>query len=137
MEMADRPVVLFDGVCNLCDAAVLFVIDRDRAGAFRFAALQSEAGVRLLRERGRAAVVGEPESLLLVEGTEVYASSDALLRIARRLDGPWPLLGSLVLVPRFLREAAYRFVAHRRYRWFGRTTVCRTPAPGLGERFLR
>ena len=131
------PVVLFDGVCNLCDAAVRFVIERDRSGRFRFAALQSEAGVRLLRERGLSAGEGEPESLLLVEGSDVFSRSEAVLRIARRLDGAWPLLAVLFLVPRFIRDDAYRLVARRRYRWFGRTAACRVPDPGLRARFLQ
>ena len=136
MEMSDRPVVLFDGTCNLCNGAVRFVIAHDRAGHFRFAALQSVAGERLLRERGRAAVWGDPESVLLVEGQEVYTHSDAALRIAKRLDGAWPLLHGLILVPSFIRDAVYRFIARRRYRWFGRTEVCPAPSPGSSARFL-
>jgi predicted DCC family thiol-disulfide oxidoreductase YuxK len=126
---AERPVVLFDGVCNLCNGAVRFVTRHDRAGRFDFTALQSEAGARLLRERGHGTALGEPEALVLIEGTRVYTHSDAALRIARSLDGAWPLLGLLLLVPRVIRDAAYRFVARRRYRWFGRVTDCAVPPP--------
>jgi predicted DCC family thiol-disulfide oxidoreductase YuxK len=126
---AERPVVLFDGVCNLCNGAVRFVTRRDRAGRFDFTALQSETGARLLRQFGRGSALGEPEALVLIEGTRVYTHSDAVLRIARSLDGAWPLLGLLLLVPRVIRDAAYRFVARRRYRWFGRVADCTVPPP--------
>lgn len=130
----DHAVVLFDGVCNLCNAAVNFVIDRDPGGYFKFAALQSEEGKRLLREYGAA---GDAlESLVVVEGGRGYRRSEAALRIARRLHGLWPLLYALVLVPRPLRDAAYRYVARRRYRWFGRRAACRVPTPDLERRFL-
>jgi predicted DCC family thiol-disulfide oxidoreductase YuxK len=129
LETAGRPVVLFDGVCNLCTGAVRFVKRHDRAGHFDLTALQSEAGARLLRERCPGAAVGDLETLVLVEGTQVYTHSDAALRIARSLDGAWPLLGLLALVPRVIRDAAYRFVARRRYRWFGRVAACTIPPP--------
>jgi predicted DCC family thiol-disulfide oxidoreductase YuxK len=133
---ADGPVVLFDGHCNLCNGAVRFVLEHDAAGTFRFAALQSEAGARLLRGRGQVPASADPESVVLVEGPEVHWRSDAALRIARRLDGAWPLAYGLVVVPRFIRDAIYRAVARRRYRWFGRTEVCRLSEPGHAGRFL-
>jgi len=129
LEAAGRQVVLFDGACNLCNGAVRFVGGHDRAGRFRFAALQSEAAVELLRGREPGSTPGEPESLVLVEGAQVYTHSDAALRIARGLDGAWPLLGILVLVPRPVRDAVYRFVARHRYRWFGRAAACPVPPP--------
>jgi predicted DCC family thiol-disulfide oxidoreductase YuxK len=126
---AERPVVLFDGVCNLCNGAVRFVTRHDRAGRFDFTALQSETGARLLRERGHGSAPGEPEALVLIEGAQVYTHSDAALRIARSLDGAWPLLSLLLLVPRVIRDAAYRFMARRRYQWFGRVADCTVPPP--------
>jgi predicted DCC family thiol-disulfide oxidoreductase YuxK len=130
LEVAGRPVVLYDGACNLCNGAVRFVTRHDRAGSFDFAALQSETGARLLRERGHGTALGEPEALVLIEGTQIYTHSDAFLRIARGLDGAWPLLGLLALVPRVIRDAAYRFVARRRYQWFGRRgAACTVPPP--------
>jgi len=136
LAVAGESVVLFDGHCNLCDAAVRFVIARDAAGVFRFASLQSAAGEGLLRARGHVPATGEPESVVLVEGPEVHWRSDAALRIARRLDGAWPLAYALVVVPRFLRDALYRAIARRRYRWFGRTDTCRLPGPEHADRFL-
>jgi predicted DCC family thiol-disulfide oxidoreductase YuxK len=133
---AGGPVVLYDGTCALCSAAVRFVIARDSTGRFRFAALQSEAGARLVRERGHVLPAGRPGSVLLVEGRAVLAESEAALRIARSLDGAWPALAVLGLVPRALRDPIYRFVARRRHRWFGRASGCDLPDPGHASRFL-
>ena len=127
-------VILFDGVCNLCNASVRFVIPRDPRGQLRFAALQSDPG-RALQER-----LGlDPEALdgvVLVEADRVYQKSSAVLRAARRLSGAWPLLGLLLAVPRPLRDWAYDRFAERRYRWFGRSDACLVPTPEIRERFL-
>jgi predicted DCC family thiol-disulfide oxidoreductase YuxK len=132
----ERPILLFDGVCNLCNRTVQFVIDRDPAGVVRFAPLQSDAARRVLAARGRAAPEGELDSVLLVEGARVYERSDAALRVARRLRGGWPLLYAFIVVPRSARDLVYRFVAKHRYRWFGRTEACRVPTPEVRARFL-
>ncbi len=127
-------VVLFDGVCNLCNGTVLFVIDRDPEEIFRFAALQTELARRLLAEHGST---GEGlSSLILLEGGRHYTESTAALRIARRLSGAWPLLYAFSLVPRPVRDAVYRWIARNRYRWFGRSESCRIPTPALSARFL-
>jgi predicted DCC family thiol-disulfide oxidoreductase YuxK len=131
-----RPVVLFDGVCNLCNASVLFVIDRDPGGRFVFAPLQGEEAAELLRERGYASDPDNPASILLVEGDRVFDRSTAALRIARGLSGLWPVLSVLLAVPRPLRDAAYDWAARRRYRWFGKLDACRMPTPELRSRFL-
>ena len=126
--------VLFDGVCNLCNGSVLFVIDRDPAGYFHFVALQSETARRLLAEHD-----GPPpdlSSIVLVEEGRVYTRSTAALRIARRLTGPWRLLHVCLLVPRPVRDAVYDWVARNRYRWFGKEEACRLPSPELRARFL-
>ena len=129
-------IVLFDGVCNLCNASVLFILDRDARGHFRFATLQSEAGVKALRAHGREAATGDPDSVVLIEGDRVYDRSDAGLRIARRLSGAWPVLAVFLVMPRFLRDAVYKLISRNRYRWFGRTEACRIPTPALRARFL-
>ncbi len=130
----EHPVVLFDGVCNLCNAVVSFIIERDRAGRYRFASLQGRAGARLLRAHGMCA--DDVDSVLLVDGGQVYARSTAALRIARGLGWPWALLGVFCLVPPFLRDRVYDLVARRRYAWFGRSDSCRVPLPHERERFL-
>jgi len=130
----EHPVVLFDGVCNLCNASLDFIVERDGASAFRFASLQSEAGQALLRRFQLP--TDEHRSLVLVEGDRYYTRSSAALRIARRLGGLWPLLYAFIVVPRFLRDAAYDVVARNRYHWFGKRDTCRVPTPELKSRFL-
>ncbi|WP_128546649.1 thiol-disulfide oxidoreductase DCC family protein [Larkinella soli] len=127
-------VILFDGVCNLCNSAVNFVIDHDRKGRFRFASLQSETGRRLLAQCPPAE--GPVDSVVLIRNGRSFVRSDAALEIARHLGGAWPLLTVFKLVPRFVRDAVYEAVARNRYRWFGRTDACRVPAPALKARFL-
>lgn len=127
---ADGPVILFDGVCNLCTASVRFVIARDRRRRFRFASLQSPVAQKLL---------GAPsplDSVVLVMDGATYRKSTAALLIARRLDGLWPLLAVFLVIPRFVRDAVYDWVGNRRYRLFGRTDACWTPGPELAGRFL-
>ena len=134
--MPPRPLLLFDGVCNLCDGAVRFVIQNDPAGRFRFAALQSDAARPHLERAGLGA--GYLQGLVLVdEGGAVHVGADAAVQTALRLREPWPALARLALaVPAPLREAVYRFVARHRYRVFGRREACRIPTPAERARFL-
>ncbi|HEV2733553.1 MAG TPA: thiol-disulfide oxidoreductase DCC family protein [Longimicrobiaceae bacterium] len=127
-------VVLFDGVCNLCNGSVQFIVRHDPAGRFRFASLQSEAGRALLRRHGL-----DPEdlfSVILVEDGRAHSRSDAALRIAGGLSGGWRAAGGLRVVPRPLRDLVYGWVARNRYRWFGRRDACMIPTPELRGRFL-
>lgn len=128
-----RPIIVFDGVCNLCDGLVRFVLARDRRRRFRFAANQSPAGRRLL---GDTATEAFRRTLFLVDGEHIDWQSTAVLRIARGLGLPWSLAWIFVLVPRPIRDALYRFVARRRYRWFGRRDECRLPLPSEIDRFV-
>ena len=127
-------VVLFDGVCNLCNGSVQFILKRDPHGRFRFASLQSDAGRRLLRAHGLPA--DALESVVLVEDGRAWTHSDAALRIARGLSGGWRAAGALRVVPRPLRDAVYGLVARNRYRWFGRRESCMVPTPEWRARFL-
>lgn len=127
-------IVLFDGVCNFCNGAVQFLIARDPAGIFRFAALQSEVGRELLR--GCELPVEAPETMVLLEGGRCYVRSDAALRIAAHLGGAWPLLGVLRVIPRVLRDRLYSYFAAHRYAWFGRSEACLVPTAELRARFL-
>jgi predicted DCC family thiol-disulfide oxidoreductase YuxK len=127
-------VVLFDGVCNLCNGAVAFIIARDRRAQFGFASLQSDAGRRLLRE-----VNGEtplPDTFVLVEEGRAFTQSTAALRIAERLGFPWSLAALFRVLPRPIRDRAYTLVARNRYRWFGKRETCMMPTPDLRRRFL-
>ncbi|GAB3590143.1 thiol-disulfide oxidoreductase DCC family protein [Hymenobacter daeguensis] len=138
MPSSAPDIILFDGVCNLCNGFVQFIIRHDAAARFRFAALQSDAGRELLAAHGvaPAAIAAAPESVLLLSGGQLYSHSDAVLRIARGLGGGWQLLAVGKLLPRSWRDAAYRFVARHRYRWFGRQESCWLPTPALQARFL-
>ena len=129
-----QAVVLFDGVCNLCNGAVQFIIRRDPTGRYRFAALESPAARDLLEQ---AAVPDPlPDSIVLLDASGISTRSTAALRIARRLRFPWPLFYALIVVPEALRDAAYDFIARNRYRWFGRREVCVVPTAALRDRFL-
>jgi predicted DCC family thiol-disulfide oxidoreductase YuxK len=129
-----RPVILFDGVCTLCNASVRFVIRRDPEGVFRFASLQSEQGRSLLQSHGLP--LEELSSIVLVDEKRCYVKSDAALRIVRSLRWPWPLLAALTIVPRGLRDTVYEYVARNRYRWFGKDETCALPLPDWADRFL-
>ena len=134
--MEGKSIVLFDGVCNLCNGAVLFIIDRDPRQRFLFAPLQSDFAVGLLASIDQEAPVAGADSIVLIEDGRVYLRSAAALRVAKHLSGLWPLLGVLALVPTGLRDRAYDLVARNRYRWFGRQEACRVPTPELRQRFL-
>lgn len=134
MESEKHAVILFDGVCNLCNSLVNVLIDQDEDGYFKIGTLQSDEALELLRLHGLDE--DRMDSLVLLEGEAVYRRSEAALQIARRLGWPWILLYPLLALPRALRDAVYDWVAANRYRWFGRRNRCRMPTPELEERFL-
>jgi len=138
-------VVLFDGVCNFCDASVNFVIEHDREGYFTFAPLQSEAGMRLAAGCGLDSKVvnDEPsdesipiDSVILIEDGEAYTHSTAALMVARRLSRLWSLTYSFIIVPAPIRDFFYRLFAKYRYKIFGRKEECMLPTPEVRARFL-
>ena len=139
-------VVLFDGVCNFCDASVNFVIERDPEGYFKFAPLQSEVGRDLARQHGLQSETAETDgsagdlipidSVILVEDGQAYTHSTAALRIARRLGGLWSLLYGLIVVPKPVRDFFYKLFAKYRYRFFGKKDQCMLPSPEVRARFL-
>jgi predicted DCC family thiol-disulfide oxidoreductase YuxK len=129
----DRPVLLFDGVCNLCNSFVNFVMDHDD-GEFRFASIQSDQGARLMRDVGLSPE--ELETVVLVDGDEVYTKSRAGLEVMRRLGFPYCVTYPAVVAPSFLRDPFYDFVASHRYDWFGERDECRVPDEDTKERFL-
>ena len=134
IKSGDNAVILFDGVCNLCNASVQFIIKRDPRGYFHFASLQSEAATALLSQYGyRDAPLA---SVLLVENGQIYDRSAAALRIARRLSGAWKALTVFTVVPPVIRNAVYNWIARNRYDWFGKRDECMIPTPDLQARFL-
>ena len=139
-------VVLFDGVCNFCDASVNFIIERDKTGYFKFAPLQSDEGTKLANQYGFASATADADkadsdlipidSVILVEDGKAYTHSTAALKILKRLGAPWSWAYALVIVPRPIRDWAYRLFAKYRYRIFGRKDQCMLPAPEVRARFL-
>lgn len=132
--IANQDVLLFDGVCNLCNSSVNFIIDHDPKGHFKFAALQSEFGQEKLAELGFDQE--EFDSLVLLSGNAVYQKSSAALRIAKKLNGLYPLLYVFMIIPPFIRHGVYDIIAKNRYKWFGKEDSCRIPTPDLKARFM-
>jgi predicted DCC family thiol-disulfide oxidoreductase YuxK len=127
------PILFYDGVCNLCNGTVRFVLKRDRKQAFRFAALQSDYACDALARFG---VTPELDTIYLLDGGVLYGRSSAALRIARQLRFPWPLMTVFLIVPKPIRDGVYNWVGRNRYRWFGRTDACQIPDANARNRFL-
>ena len=127
-------IILFDGVCNLCNGAVNFVIKRDTENVFKFTPLQEKQGVLLLKKH--AVDSRKLDSIVLIENGNVYIKSSAALRIARKMSNLWPLFFVLLIIPSFIRDGVYDFIAKNRYKWFGKKEQCMIPTPGFREKFL-
>lgn len=131
----DKMIILFDGVCNLCNASVLFVIRRDKKDIFRFAPLQSELGKEFVRTRGIDTSI--TDSIILIEpDVAYYTKSSAALQIGKTFGGVWKLLTILEWVPRVIGDFFYDIIAKNRYRWFGRKDQCMVPTEELQGKFL-
>lgn len=126
------PVIVFDGICVLCNGWVRFLLRRDR-GRYRFASMQSESGRALLSAHGLDA--DDPASFLLVDNGVAWTDTDAIRRVLSGLGGVWRIAALIGMVPRFLRDRLYRMIARNRYRWFG-TTICTIPDQAQLSRFL-
>ncbi|HEX6332817.1 MAG TPA: thiol-disulfide oxidoreductase DCC family protein [Flavisolibacter sp.] len=129
-----HPVILFDGICNFCNATVMFLVRRDKKATFRFATLQSDTGRSLLQEF--PAGMPGADSFVLIENGRALQKSEAALRIAAHLPGLWKGLQVFRILPRFVRDALYDFIARNRYRWFGKKAECMVPSDALRDRFL-
>ena len=125
--------VLFDGVCNVCNYWVQFIIKRDPKAYFHFASLQSTEAQTLLEKHNQTATL---DSIVLLQNGKVYTESTAILQITKKLTGLWKLLSVFLFVPKFIRDAAYRWFAKNRYRWFGQQESCMIPTPEVRQRFL-
>lgn len=132
--MNTHPIILFDGVCNLCNSSVQFVIRHDPTAQFKFASLQSKTGQALLAKHHLPNA--DFDSFVLIENDKAYTQSTAALKVARQLNGPIKLLYGFIIIPSFLRNAVYTFVAANRYKWFGKKDSCMLPSPQLKDRFL-
>jgi predicted DCC family thiol-disulfide oxidoreductase YuxK len=130
-----HPIIFFDGVCNLCNASVQFIINHDPKGRFHFAALQSRLGEELMLKEQMP--VDEYQSILLLEPDgRVFKRSTAALRIARKLSGLWPMMYLFIAIPAFIRNPIYDFIAKNRYKWFGKRESCMFPTPEIKSRFV-
>lgn len=130
----EHKIILFDGICNLCNTSVNLVIKKDKKDLFRFAALQSEIGKTYASKFNID--ISEIDSILLIDQDKIYVKSTAALHITKSLSGGYPLLFSLMIVPNFIRNWAYDFVARNRYKWYGNRETCMVPTPELREKFL-
>ncbi|MFM2269747.1 MAG: hypothetical protein RL757_3188 [Bacteroidota bacterium] len=128
-----NPIVFFDGVCNLCNGAVQFIIARDAHAKLRFAALQSDAAAQIFKNQHAQHI--DFKSIILLENDKIYDRSTAALRIAKNMDGFWKLLYIFIIVPKPIRDAVYNFIAQNRYRWFGQQNECWLPTADLKKRF--
>ena len=130
----NKQLILFDGVCNLCNSSVNFIIDRDPNAKFKFAALQSEIAGEILQDtKVRPEAL---ESIVFYSEGRVFNKSRAALEVAKRMRGLWPLMYVFIVIPGFLRDIIYDFIARNRYKWFGKKDACRIPTPELKSRFL-
>ena len=130
-----KKIILFDGVCNLCNSSVLFIIKRDKKDRFRFAALQSEVGKKLARERNID--TSKIDSIILIEPhIAYYTQSTAVLKIGQSFGGLWRVLWIFEWIPSRIRNRFYDFIAKNRYRWYGKKDACMVPTPELKAKFL-
>jgi predicted DCC family thiol-disulfide oxidoreductase YuxK len=131
----EKKIILFDGVCNLCNGAIQFVIKRDKKDTFRYAALQSEIGEQLVTER--AIDTAKVDSIILIEpGVAYFTKSDAALQISKSFGGGWKLLSIFTWIPKSFRDVVYDLIARNRYKLFGRKDACMIPTPELQAKFL-
>ena len=130
----NKPIVFFDGVCNLCNSSIQFIIKRDKSDTFKFASLQSEAARKLLPNE---LIESENlQSLVLLQDKKIQTQSTAALNISRKLSGIWPVLYAFIIIPGFIRDACYDIIARNRYKWFGKQDQCMIPTPEMKDKFL-
>ena len=133
-EFDAQRIVFFDGVCNLCQRSVQFILTHDSKATFSFASLQGDVAKKILSPHQLD--TEQVNSLVLLENGKVYTRSTAALRVAKQLNGLWPILYVFMIVPPFIRDAVYNWIARNRYRWFGKQETCWLPRPEWKKRFL-
>ena len=134
MEKNIPLIILFDGVCNLCNATVQFILKRDKHSKFKFASIQGEFGQSTLTQFGLPTT--NLNSFVLLEGEKIYTHSTGALRVFLHLGGIWKMFYVFIIVPRFIRDGVYNFIARNRYKWFGKKESCYLPTADLRNRFL-
>lgn len=127
-----KPIIFFDGVCNLCNGAINFIIDRDKNGSFKFAPLQSSIAEKYISQ----SVIKNTDSIIYWDSGKLYSKSSAALKIARNLDGFWKVFYAFIIIPKFIRDYIYDIIAKNRYKWFGKRDSCRMPSQEIKNRFL-
>ena len=131
----NKKIILFDGVCNLCDASVQFIIKNDKNDVFRFVAIQSELGQQIIKHLGIDTF--KTDSIILYEpGVAYYFKAEAALRIAKELKSWHSILYIFINVPNFIKNGVYDFIAKNRYKWYGKKEACMIPTPELKAKFL-
>jgi predicted DCC family thiol-disulfide oxidoreductase YuxK len=130
----NKAIILFDGVCNLCNSSVEFVLNHDKKEMFRFASIQSEIGNGFLKRYNIDRSL--TDSIIIIENENAYTRSTAALRIAKHLGGVYSLLYLFIIVPPFIRNAVYDFIAKNRYKWFGKQESCMVPTDELKKKFI-
>jgi predicted DCC family thiol-disulfide oxidoreductase YuxK len=128
-------ILLFDGVCNLCNSIVQFTIKKDRKGKFKFASLQSDAGQALLRKFGLP--TDDFDSLVFINGNKYFLKSPAVLQVLKVLGGIWKLFYVFIIFPGPMRDFIYNIIAKTRYKIFGKRDTCMVPTPDIKQRFLQ
>ena len=123
---SNESIIFFDGVCTLCNGVVDFIIIRDHSRRFKYASLQGNTAKKMIQSYLEQ---GNLDSLIFYKKGKIYIESSAALHIARSMNGLWPVLFIFIIVPKFIRDAVYRWVARNRYRWFGKRSICRIASP--------
>ncbi|MFN5983788.1 MAG: thiol-disulfide oxidoreductase DCC family protein [Fluviicola sp.] len=134
MQINSNRIVYFDGVCNLCESSVQFIIRKNKQKNIQFASLQGSHGQAFLKENNFD--TSEFSSLVYVENGKIYTKSSGALRITKQLKGLWPMMICFLIIPKFIRDGVYTYVAKNRYKWYGKKTSCWLPTPELKKRFL-
>jgi predicted DCC family thiol-disulfide oxidoreductase YuxK len=133
--MNDQPIILFDGVCNFCNSAVNFTLRKNTKANIMFAPMQSEVGQKLLQQHNLPA--DDMQSFIFIENGKAYKQSTAALKACSHLRRLWPLCYGFIIVPRFIRDGIYNWIAKNRYKWFGIRQQCMIPTPEVKARFLK
>jgi predicted DCC family thiol-disulfide oxidoreductase YuxK len=134
LQADDMKIVLFDGICNFCNASVNMIMVRDKKNVFKFAAMQSPAGIEQQKKFGFNP--NDLKTFILIDDGKVYTKTTAALRVAKHLGFPYSMAYIFIIIPPFIRNIVYNIIAKYRYRWFGKTEACRIPTPEERAKFL-